>query len=150
MKRISTWCVLGLLSLAGAAWPQGKPGAEGTEKAVAALEEKWLQAMKTNNPDMLAPLLAENFVTTSAEGKATGKSETVADTKTTRWESLGYEALKVTGFGNTAIAAGVFNGKGTDAKGKHLDLHERWTDTWVKMPGGQWQCVASHGSPIKM
>jgi ketosteroid isomerase-like protein len=31
-----------------------------------------------------------------------------------------------------------------------MDVHERFTDTWVKMPNGQWQCVASHGSPVKM
>jgi hypothetical protein len=30
-----------------------------------------------------------------------------------------------------------------------MDEHERWTDTWVKMPNGSWQCVASHGSEIK-
>jgi hypothetical protein len=43
-----------------------------------------------------------------------------------------------------------FKGKGTDEKGKPLDLNERWTDTWVKMPSGKWQCVASQASSIKM
>jgi ketosteroid isomerase-like protein len=132
------------------AWPQGKAATEGTEKAVAALEEKWLQAIKANNPDTLAPLLAAGFISTSAEGKVTGKAETLADAKTSHWESASYEAgVKVTPYGNTAIASGIFNGKGTDGKGKHLDQHEHWTDTWVKMPDGAWQCVASHGSPIK-
>ena len=150
MKRISICCLLGLFAMASAAWPQAKPATEGIEKAVAALEEKWLQAMKTNNPDLLAPLLAAGFISTSAEGKVTGKAETLADAKTIHWESASYEAgLKVTTFGNTAIVTGVFNGKGTDGTGKHLDQHERWTDTWVKMPDGAWQCVASHGSPIK-
>jgi len=40
-------------------------------------------------------------------------------------------------------------GKGTDSKGKPMDDTERFTDTWVKMPGGKWQCVASQGSAIK-
>jgi ketosteroid isomerase-like protein len=150
MKRNSICCLLGLFAMASAAWPQGKPATEGIDKAVVALEEKWLQAMKTNNPDLLAPLLATGFTSTSAEGKLTGKAETLADTKTTHWESLSYEGgLKVTTYGNTAIVTGIFNGKGTDGTGKHLDQHERWTDTWVKMPDGAWQCVASHGSPIK-
>jgi len=57
--------------------------------------------------------------------------------------------VKVTVFGNTAIATRGFNGKGTDATGKPLNVNERWTDTWVNMSSGQWQCVASHASPIK-
>ena len=150
MKRISIGCLLVLFAMASATWPHGKPATEGIEKAVAAMEEKWLQAIKTNNPDLLAPLLAAGFISTSAEGKVTGKAEALADAKTIRWESASYEAgVKVTTFGNTAIATGIFNGKGTDGKGKHLDQHEHWTDTWVKVPDGAWQCVASHGSPIK-
>jgi len=42
----------------------------------------------------------------------------------------------------------VFDAKGTDEKGKPMDMHARWTDVWVKMPNGTWQCVASHGSNI--
>ena len=30
-----------------------------------------------------------------------------------------------------------------------LSSPERWTDTWVKMPGGKWQCVGSHSSTAK-
>jgi ketosteroid isomerase-like protein len=56
----------------------------------------------------------------------------------------------VTVFGGTAIATGGFDGKGTDASGKAFELHERWTDTWVKMPSGKWQCVASHATPVRM
>lgn len=148
MKTL-TWCSIGLLCLVSAAWSQGKP-AGGTEKAIAALEQKWLEAQKASNPDILAPLLADKFVDTSADGKVMDKAETLATTKKTKWESAGYDHLKVTVFGNTAIATGSFKGKGTDESGKALDVHEQWTDTWVKMPNGQWQCVASHGSPVKM
>jgi hypothetical protein len=150
MTRISIGCLFGLFAIASAAWPQGKPAAGATEKAVAVLEEKWLQAIKANDPDMLAPLLAAGFINTSAEGKVTGKAETLSDAKTIHWESVSYEAgPKVTTFGNTAIATGIFKGKGIDGKGKHLDQYEQWTDTWVKMPDGTWQCAASHGSAIK-
>lgn len=146
MKKTSMLCLLGLVSLASTAWPQ----TDKTEKAVAALEQKWLEAQKAGNPDLLAALLADKLVNTDGEGKVTDKAQTLSGIKTTKWESAEYEDLKVTVFGNTAIATGVFKGKGTDGTGKHLDLHDRWTDTWVKMPGGKWQCVASHGSPIKM
>ena len=87
---------------------------------------------------------------TSSDGKVTGKTETLATAKATKYIGAEYESVQVTVFGNTAIATGVFSAKGTDASGKPMDIHERWTDTWVKMPSGQWQCVASHQSPIKM
>ena len=138
-----------MLSLTSAAWPQSK-SADGTEKAVAALEQKWLQAQKESNPDLLAPLLADGFMDTSSDGTVASKAETLADIKASKWDSAAYDSVKVRVFGNTAIASGVFTGKGADAKGKRVEAHERWTDTWVKMPNGQWQCVASHGSPIKM
>lgn len=141
---------LGLLSLVSAGWPQDKQTGGGTEKAIAALEQKWLRAQKTSNPDLLTPLLADNFVNTASDGKVTGKAETLVITKATKYDSVEYDLVKVTVFGNTAIATGVVKGKGTDDSGKPLDQHERFTDTWVKMPNSQWQCVASHQSPAKI
>ena len=35
-------------------------------------------------------------------------------------------------------------------QGKPVDNNERWTDTWMKMPSGKWQCVASQATTIKM
>jgi ketosteroid isomerase-like protein len=68
----------------------------------------------------------------------------------TKYSSAEYSDVKVSVFGDTAIATGIEKLKGTDSSGKPLDANERWTDTWVKMPSGKWQCVASHQSPIKM
>ena len=150
MKRIWILCLIGLLSLGSAAWSQDKQTGGGTEKAVAALEQQWLQGQKTNNPDLVAPLLADKFVNTGSDGKVTGKAETLATAKATKYDSAEYDDVKVTAFGDTAIATGGFKATGTDASGKPLDVHERWTDTWMKMSNGQWQCVASHSSPIKM
>ena len=149
MKKMMMWCVIGLISLGSAAWSQAQTTG-GTEKAVAALEEQWIQAMKTNSPDLLAPLLADKFVNTSSEGKVTGKTETMAEVKSTKWNSAVNSDVKVTVFGDTAIATGDFKSKGTDAAGKSFDVDIRWTDTWLKMPNGQWQCVASQGSQVKV
>lgn len=149
MKRARMWCLIGLFSLGSAAWSQAQTTG-GTEKAVAALEEQWLQALKTNNPDLLAPLLADKLAITSEVGKVAGRAETLADAKSVKWNSAENSDVKVTVFGDTAIATGVLKGRGTDASGKPFDLDVRWTDTWVKMPGGKWQCVASHASTIKM
>ena len=144
------WCLISLLSVGSAAWSQDKKADGGTEKAVAALEQQWLQSQKTNNPDLVAPLLADKFINTGSDGKVTSKTESLANAKATKYDSADYDDVKVAVFGDTAIAMGGFEAKGTDASGKPLDVHERWTDTWVKMPKGQWQCVASHQSLVKM
>jgi len=122
----------------------------GTEQAVAALEQQWTDAAKASNPEPLAPLLADKFVSTDSQGKVIGKAETLAHTKAAKWQTNQISDVKVTVFGNTAIATGNWAGKGTDENGKPVDTHERWTDTWMKMSNGKWQCIASHGSTIKM
>ena len=138
-----------MLSVGSAAWSQAQTTGA-TEKAVAALEQQWLQSQKTNNPDLVAPLLADKIVVTMSNGKVMNKAELLADAKATKYVSAEDEDVKVTVFGDAAIATGGFKAKGTDASGKPMDTHERWTDTWVKMPRGKWQCVASHESPVKM
>ena len=147
MKKTWLWCLIALLSVGSAAWAQNSSG---TEKAVAGLEQQWLQSQKTNNPDVVAPLLADKFTGTDSEGKVRGKAESLANAKATKYDTVDYDDVKVTAFGDTAIATGGFKAKGTDATGKPLDVQERWTDTWMKMPNGKWQCVASHSSPVKM
>jgi ketosteroid isomerase-like protein len=99
---------------------------------------------------LVAPLLADKFVNTGTDGKVTGKAETLANAKASKYESIEYEDVKVTAFGDTAIATGASKAKGTDESGKPMDDHVRWTDTWVKMPNGKWQCVASQGSTVKL
>jgi len=148
MKRSWMWCLVGLVSLGSAVWSRAQTTGE-TEKTVAALEQQWLQSQKTNNSDLLLPLLADKFVETGSDGKVMGKAETLATAKATKYDSAEYHDVKVTAFGNTAIATGGFKGKGTDESGKPLDVNERWTDTWLKMPNGKWQCIASHASAVK-
>ncbi len=149
VKRNIVWCLLGLVLLVSAAWSQaGKSG--GSEQAVADLEHKWLQSQQTNNPDLIAPDLADNALFTSGEGKLRSKAAMLKEEKATKYTSVDYPGLKVTVFGNTAIATGGFVAKGTDPSGKPMDLNQRFTDTWVKTPSGKWQCVASATSPVKM
>jgi uncharacterized protein (TIGR02246 family) len=144
MKRTLLLCLVAVISLAGIAWSQS------TEQAVAALENKWLEAQQTNNPDLVAPLLAENMTYTSGEGKLGSKADLLAQAKASKYHSAAYDDVKVAVYGDTAIATGGFKGNVTDATGKTMDVHERWTDTWVKMSNGQWQCVATQSSPVKM
>ena len=150
MKRTVLWFAVTLMCLMVAAEAKDNKMGGGTEKAVAALEQQWIDAAKASNADALAPLLAEKFVNTDSDGTVSGKAETLTRTKAAKWESNQISNVKVTVFNDTAIATGDWAGKGKDAKGNSVDAHERWTDTWMKTAGGKWQCVASHSSPIKM
>jgi ketosteroid isomerase-like protein len=150
MNYAKAWCLLGLLSLGSAAVSQAQQTSGATEKDIAALEHKWTESQKTNNPDLIAPLLADKFVYTGSDGKVSDKAALQADAKATKWTSIEYSDEKVRVFGDTAIATGEFKGKGTGASGKPIDDHTHYTDVWVKMPSGKWQCVAAQDSPVKM
>jgi len=69
----------------------------GIEKAVAALEEQWLQSQKTNNPDLVAPLLADKFVNTGSDGKVMNKAASLANAKATKYDSAEYEDVEGNG-----------------------------------------------------
>ena len=110
-----------------------KPGT--TEKAIAALEEKWTQSQKTNNPDLISAHWSDKLVSTGTDGTVSNRAKTLADAKATKYTSVDISDLHVTVVEGTAIASMVFDAKGTDEKGKPMDTHARWTDVWVRMPG---------------
>ena len=93
--------------------------------------------------------MADKYVETDQDGKVRNKAETLASAKATKYSSVEFQDMKVTVFGDTAIATAAWKGKYTDESGKTVNSHSRWTDTWIKMPDGKWQCVASHGSRIE-
>jgi ketosteroid isomerase-like protein len=147
MKKIGMGTLLTALLVTSAVWTQAAKSDDAAEKAVAALENQWLQSQKTNNPNLVAPLLADTFVSIGADGKLLTKEQALTAQKQRKYSSVDYEDVHVTVYGSTAIATGVYRGKGT-AEGKAFDEVERWTDTWVKMPNGKWQCVADHNTAI--
>ena len=151
MKKTPMWCLVVLLSM-GTAERLLAQGTRSTEEAVGRLEGRLDVAKATCNPALLAPLLADKVVIVGNEGKVSNKTEaleTCVNTKT-KWDSIQLRDMKLTVFGNTVVATIDFKGEGVDTSGKPLDLHERWTHTWVKMPSGQWQCAAIHTSPVTM
>ena len=149
MKKTWSWSLIALLSLGSASLALAQEASSAAEKAVLAMENQWLQAQKTNNPDVLETLLADKFVGTDPRGKIYNKAEMLVVEKATKYSSSETKDLKVTVFGDTAIATGIGKSQYTDETGKPVNSHSRWTDTWVKMPDGKWQCVAYHGSSIE-
>ena len=139
--------ILGLLS--GVLMLSGLAAKAGTaEEAVIAGENQITKSQQTNNVELQAPLLADKFVSTDQDGTVlVGKEANLADAKLTTFSSMELTDLKVTVFGDTAIATGTFADKGT-YKGKAFNHRGRFTDTWVRM-NGKWLCVATHSSLIK-
>lgn len=142
------WGLLGSLSLACTAWPQSPHSNGDTEKAIVGLENQWFEADRTNNPDLVEPLLAERYVSTGMDGNIEDRAQTLSNARARIYTSAAVEDLKVTVFGDTAVATGKYKGRGTDT-GKPFAEYARWTDTWVKMPSGKWQCVASQYTSIQ-
>jgi ketosteroid isomerase-like protein len=149
MKKTSMWCLVVLLSR-GSAERLVAQGTRSTEEAVVRLEEQWFKAQHSCNPDLFGPLLADKVVITGSEPKVTNKAEALATCKNTKWDMVRLTDMNLAVFGDTVVATGDFKGEGADASGKSFEVHERWTHTWVKMPSGQWQCAASHTSPVTM
>jgi ketosteroid isomerase-like protein len=143
MKRLLTVSSI-MLAMCAVAYAQGSVG-----KTLMDLERQWVKAALASNGDALAPLLATDFVSVQSDGTMENKSEYVAKTTKGKWQVSEVSDMKVQVHGDSAVVTGVWTGKGTDGTGKAFDGKERFADTWVKMPDGKWQCVASASAPMK-
>src|SRR5438067_10280296 len=123
--------------------------AQGDATDIVALEHKWAESQKAGDAAPVAEMLASSFISTNVDGHTSGRDQLLAHMKGGQWEQNEISNVKVTLYGNTAIATGAWVGKGTEGDGTKVDRRERWTDTWIKMPNGRWQCVASHQSTVK-
>ena len=120
-----------------------------SEKTIAALEQQWAEAQRDGNSAAVALLLADDFINTDTSGQIYGKDKLLSNLKGGKWEQNEIGDVKVTSYGNTAIATGSWSGKGIDGDGAKIDRHERWPVTWINMANGKWQCVASQQTEIK-
>jgi len=130
------------------AFTQPKP-AGGDEAALKALEEKWDAANLKGDAAALGAILADTFISTSAEGKVRTKAEVLAELKAgaIKYQTSKVDDMKVFLYGDAAVVNGKWTGKFV-LKGKPTDTVERFTDTYIRQ-NGQWRAVASQGSAIK-
>lgn len=137
-------CVLAVLSLPLAA--QDKSDAE----TVRAAELKWSESYLKRQVDVLASLMANDFVITIEDGSTYSKTGYISHSAepALHVEVSEMSDLKVRMHGNTAIVTGAYHERGEDG-GKPYEYHDRFTDVWMKT-GGKWQVIASHYSlPVK-
>jgi ketosteroid isomerase-like protein len=140
--------LIAMLSLGTATASHAQTAGVPAGQAVRELENQWLASEKTNNPDMIVGLFGDKYIATGPDGKLEDKAQTLADARARNWTSAEYEDVKVHPYGDAVIVTGGYKGTGTES-GKPFAEHLRWTDTWVKMPEGKWQLVASHYSAVK-
>jgi ketosteroid isomerase-like protein len=143
MKRLLAVASI-MLAMCTVAFAQGS-----VDQTLMDLERQWVKAALASKGEALAPLLATNFVSVQSDGTMQTKAEYVAMTNKGKWQVSEVSDMKVQVHGDSAVVTGVWTGKGTDGTGRAFDGKERFADTWVKMPDGKWQCVASASAPMK-
>ena len=143
MKRLFAVAPV-MLAVCTVAFAQGS-----VDKTLMDLERQWVKAALASKGEALAPLLATDFVSVQSDGTMQTKGEYVAMTNKGKWQVSEVSDMKVQAHGDSAVVTGVWTGKGTDGTGRAFDGKERFADTWVKMPDGKWQCVASASAPMK-
>ena len=117
---------------------------------IRSMELKWTESYKQRQVDILASLLADDFVITIEDGSTYGKTGYISHSAEpdVRVEVAEMSDLKVRMHGNTAVVTGAYHEVG-ESNGKRYEYHDRFTDIWMKS-SGKWQVVASHYSvPVK-
>ena len=118
--------------------------------AIRKLEEKWTQSYKDRKIDILASLLADDFVITVEDGNVYSKAGYITHSadSAVHVEVAELSDLKVRMHGNTAVVTGAYHERGQSG-GKRYEYHDRLTDVWMKV-GANWQVISSHYSvPLK-
>jgi ketosteroid isomerase-like protein len=142
-------CLVTAFSCFSAFAQSGEMKAISVESEIAALEQSWAAAQKANDPATIAPLLADNYIEVLPDGSLMNKSQVLDDAKKSKYETIKVSDLTITSFGDTAIVVGTFDAKHSDKDGKPIQDHERYVDTWRKMPNGKWQCIAEGNTILR-
>jgi len=143
MRRLGFPVVFALLALGAAI------SAQGVAQTLIDQEQQWTKAAKANDVNVIAPLLADDFVMMDSDGSMHAKAEVLALAKKAKWTTFEIGDVKVSVHGDSAVVTGSWTGKGTDGNGKAVDAKERWVDTWIKTASGKWQGLASASAPTK-
>jgi ketosteroid isomerase-like protein len=149
--RFSFAAVLSLCLLAGFVIPLAAQDKDKSDAAyIRSMELKWTESYKQRQVDILASLLADDFVITVEDGNIYSKTGYISHSAepSVRVEVAEMSDLKVRMHGNTGVVTGAYYERG-QSNGKRYEYRDRFTDVWMKA-GGKWQVVASHYSvPVK-
>jgi ketosteroid isomerase-like protein len=130
------------------------PSARGEKMNVSTMlkdnEIRWSAAIAKHDTATIESMVASDYIGVNASGKVQNRRAMLADVKSVKetYTSTKAEKLDVHMYGTgVAVVVGMANVKGTGKDGKAFDRTYRFTDTWMDR-GGNWQCIASHGTLI--
>jgi len=123
------------------------------ESKIKSMEDQWAaaQLQKDRGASVVEGFLATDYHGISAKGKTRDKAEQIAHIRkdTDTYTESKNDSMKVHVYGNElATVCGTSTEQGTDKEGKEFSRSYAWLDTWMQRDG-QWQCIASCGTPLK-
>ena len=114
---------------------------------VRSLEEKWSEAYKHRDIDILSTLLTEDFIITVEDGSTYSKAGYITHSADPAVQvdvaELSDMRVRVRG-GLLAIVTGAYHERGQSNR-KPYEYHDRFTDVWVRV-GNSWRVISSHYS----
>lgn len=112
------------------------------------IENQWKEALLNQDTNVLKQILADDVVITTSNGVIESKSEFEADIKSDarKYQSLAFEDVKVSIYGNTAVVTGraIVSDRSFGQESNHPG---RFTRVYVKEQD-QWKMVASQSTEI--
>lgn len=141
MKRIALALCMVLAATAAA-------GASASPKAIAVLdtEAKWLKAVDTRDPNMLAQILADNFMHVTYQGQIRLRDQEVAlaEKRKPYKQSTSYQTVD---FPSSTVA--VVHGIDTITQGGKPVMWLRYTDVYVN-EHGHWRALSAQETQTKV
>lgn len=146
--RSTARTALALVFLFAAPRLRGDSGAAATSDAttVADLDTAYQAAVKANDAEGMARILADDFVLVTGRGKVFTKNDLLEEArkKSTIYEKQDELEQKVRVWGNTAVVTALLWIKGT-SEGKTWERKLWFSDTYVRTPAG-WRYVLGQAS----
>jgi ketosteroid isomerase-like protein len=135
-----------LACLAVGAAPAFGASADEDRKTVAALDAEYQAAVKRNDAETMARILADDFVLVTGRGKTYTREDLLeqARKKTTVYEKQDELSQIVRVWGDTAVVTALLWIKGT-SEGRPYERKLWFSDTYVRTPAG-WKYVLGQAS----
>jgi ketosteroid isomerase-like protein len=115
------------------------------------MEQTWRDAILHRNTTALDGLLADDYISITANGTLQSKDQTLANLKsgTVHFASIDFSDRKVRFYGQTALVTSRAEVSGTNAEGD-ISGSYRYTRVYVKDDGGHWRVVSFEASRIRI
>jgi len=121
---------------------------EGLIQEVIAAERRWVQAHRDLDLDVLAEMMAEDYVQIRPDGSVVGKQEALESYRSgnRRWDHADSDQYRVIIIESTAILVGRWIGRGEN-DGKSFDYTARFMAIYASRDGN-WLLIADQSTPL--